>query len=765
LSILSALSKLAGSAASLSTALYGEISRSDTTKQLKEKTIALRGRIEHDVSPLLKDAKVLLIKDAHYCLDQLEHTLTTLPDQAPQLPRKLTDSVAVWEQQCQVLIKTRVDPLFGGKRESLMQELQSGEHEELTFTPEERQLNRNLTLAGIVTGASVVTAPISAVLSFAVCVPIAMYLIHYTAQAAYRSLKEERKLSIPVLMTANQLMLWFGGYFTLGGIILIFSFAGQKLGYITYNHSRKQLSDVFGKLPPQALVLRDGVEQLIPFGDLMIGDVLVANAGQTIPVDGVIVDGYASIDQHRLTGEAQPAEKGIGDSVLASTMVLSGRAHVRVEKSGNGTLAARIGEMLQETASYEMALTTRARQMADQSVAPTLAMAALAGVVVGLPGAIAITSTIFGLNLMFCGPLALRNYLSVAVKKGILIKDGRSLDLLKEIDTVVFDKTGTLTLEQPHVAAVYSFSEVSSPEILRYASAVEQHQSHPIARAILTHAREQNVAVPEIDEAHLEMGYGLRAEIESRLIHVGSERYMTLEKIALPPYAEYLQSACHEQGDSLVLVAVDGQLAGAIALKPTIRPEAKAVIDELRRRKLEVCIISGDHEGPTSVLAKTLGIDRYFANTLPEDKARLVEKLQQDGRSVCFVGDGINDSIALKKANVSVSLHGATTVAIDTAQIVLLDTTLEQLPTIFRLADEIAGNLRAAQALAVVPALGIWTGVFVFHLGILGAALIFESSLWLGIANAFRPLVRYKEESGETAQPQLSLDQQAQLPV
>ena len=214
-----------------------------------------------------------------------------------------------------------------------------------------------------------------------------------------------------------------------------------------------------------------------------------------------------------------------------------------------------------------------------------------------------------------------------------------------------------------------------------------------------------------------------------------------------------------------MLVAVDGQLAGAIALKPTIRPEAKAVIDELRRRKLEVCIISGDHEGPTSVLAKTLGIDRYFANTLPEDKARLVEKLQQDGRSVCFVGDGINDSIALKKANVSVSLHGATTVAIDTAQIVLLDTTLEQLPTIFRLADEIAGNLRAAQALAVVPALGIWTGVFVFHLGILGAALIFESSLWLGIANAFRPLVRYKEESGETAQPQLSLDQQAQLPV
>ncbi|MGQ0601377.1 MAG: heavy metal translocating P-type ATPase, partial [Anaerolineales bacterium] len=663
-----------------------------------------------------------------------------------QQSKRLGHSFADLEERYQLAIKTRIDPLFLGKRHAMLQQLQSQGEEELTLTPEERRINRNLVLAGVITGTAVVTAPVGGVVSFVACVPLAMYLIRHIVRWAYQSVVEERRLTVPVLMTTNQLLLWFGGFYTIGGVIFIFTFAGQKLGYITERQSRKQLSDVFGKLPAKVWVLCDGVEKEIPFEQLQVGDVLVAHAGQTIPIDGVIIDGYASIDQHRLTGEAQPAEKGLGDAVLASTVVLAGRVQVRVEKSGEGTLAAQIGEMLNKTASYEMALTTRARRMADASVIPTMTAAGLAWAVIGLSSAVAITSTMFGLNLMFCGPMALRNYLSVATRRKILIKDGRSLDLLTEIDTVVFDKTGTLTLDQPHVANVHSFSDVSSLEILRYAAAVEQRQSHPIARAILARAQERKITLPEIDGARFEMGYGLRAEIENRLIHVGSDRYMTLERITLPPAVEALQKACHEQGDSLVIVAVDGHLAGAIELKPTIRPEAQAVIDELRLRKLDFCIISGDQEGPTRVLAQTLGISRYFANILPENKATLVEQLQQEGRAVCFVGDGINDSIALKKANVSVSLHGATTVAMDTAQVVLMDTTLEQLPMLFQLAEEMESNLKTARNLAVIPGLGIWAGVFFLHLGILGAAMIFEASLWTGIANTMRPLLKHKAE-------------------
>ncbi|MEZ4736034.1 MAG: HAD-IC family P-type ATPase [Caldilineaceae bacterium] len=292
----------------------------------------------------------------------------------------------------------------------------------------------------------------------------------------------------------------------------------------------------------------------------------------------------------------------------------------------------------------------------------------------------------FGLNLWISGPLALRNFLTVATRRSILIKDGRSLELLTEIDTVVFDKTGTLTLEQPHVTHIHPFADVDAHDLLRYAAAAEHRQTHPIARAILAYAEEQQIRLPAIDETRYEMGYGLQAEIEGKTIRVGSGRFMTLKKIALPSEVAFLQESGHAQGHSLVMVAMGDQLIGAIELEPTIRPEAKDVIERLRRRNLDFYIISGDQEGPTQALAQKLGIDNYFANTLPENKAKLVAQLQEQGRAVCFVGDGINDSIALKKANVSVPLRGSTTVAMDTAQVVLMDTTLAQLPTLFALA-------------------------------------------------------------------------------
>lgn len=670
---------------------------------------------------------------------------TTLRQHGEQFQSALVVTLAEVEEAYHRFIKTRIDPLFQGKRHALLKEIQVDADESLALDPYERQINRQLAIAALVTGAAIVTAPLSAVVQFVACVPLALYLIRNVYRRAYRSLRYEHRLTMAVLMAVNQTLLWFGGFYLLGGFIFILSNIGQKLGFISEVRSREQLVNIFGKLPQQVWILSDGVEIEIPFDQLQVGHVLIVGAGQMIPVDGEIMEGYAAIDQHRLTGESQPVEKAVGDEVLAATVVLAGQIRVRVKQTGQATVAAQIGEMLSKTASYQMAITAKAYQIADRSVTPTLVAAGLAWLVVGLPGTVAITSTMFGLNLIFSGPLALRNYLLVATRRNILIKDGRSLDLLTEIDTVVFDKTGTLTLDQPHVTQVHTFTALDAATVLRYAAAVEQRQSHPIARAILATAQAQGLALPAIDDTRYEMGYGLRAGIDGRLIRVGSDRFMALEQIALPPDVEALQTTSHAQGHSLVMVAVDEQLVGAIELEPTIRPEAKAVIAELRQRNLDFYIISGDQEGPTRNLAHALGIDHYFANTLPENKAKLVEQLQQAGRAVCFVGDGINDAIALKKANVSVSLRGATTVAMDTAQVVLMDATLEQLPLLFQLADEMSHNLKTTQALAIVPNLGIWAGVFFFHLGILGASLIFEVSLWAGIANAMRPLLTYQE--------------------
>lgn len=682
--------------------------------------------------------------------DQRASALSNIHRQRRQLQQVLTSSLSQVEEEYQWFVKTRIDPLFEGKRHALLKELQIDDEGALEFTPYEREINRKFALAGLITTAAIVTAPLALPVQFIICVPPALYLMRYAYKQAYVAFKEERRLTFATLMAVNQTLIWFGGFYLLGGVIFILTTVGQKISYLSEVRSRTQMVNIFGKLPQHVWILRDGIEVEIPFAQLEVGHVLVVGSGQMIPIDGVIIDGYASIDQHRLTGESQPAEKAVGDQVLAATVVLAGQIQVQVEKTGQATVAAQIGEMLEKTASYETAITSKAAQLVDRTVGPTLGVAGLAGLLLGPAAAAAITSTMFGLNIWISGPLALRNYLTVATRRGILIKDGRSLDLLTEIDTVVFDKTGTLTLDQPHVTHIHTFAEVEAKTVLRYAAAVEQRQSHPIARAILAHAKEQEIVLPTIDESRYEMGYGLQAEIEGKIIRVGSDRFMTLKGIALSPMVEALQERAHVAGHSVVMVAMGEQLIGAIELEPTIRPEAKAVIDALRQRNLDCYIISGDQEGPTRSLAQALGIEHYFANTLPENKAQLVEQLQQEGRAVCFVGDGINDSIALKKANVSVSLRGSTTVAVDTAQIVLMDTTLEQLPLIFKLASEMEQNLKTTHTLAVVPGLGIWAGVFFLHLGLLGATLIFEASLWAGIANAMRPLLTYQENDSET---------------
>ncbi|MCB0069960.1 MAG: heavy metal translocating P-type ATPase [Caldilineaceae bacterium] len=684
-------------------------------------------------------------------LEQSPAPLATLRQQGRQLQASLSASLANLEEEYNWFVKTRIDPLFQGKRHALLRELQLEDDEAFEITPYERSMNRQLAMGGAITALAVATAPLSMPIHFLAVVPLAVYVMRDIYRRAYMQLTQERRLTFTTLVAVNQTLIWLGGFYTLGGVILILSTMGQKISYINEVRSRTQMVNIFGKLPHHVWILQNGVEIEIPFDQLQAGDVLIIHAGQMIPIDGVIIDGYASIDQHRLTGESQPAEKAVGDDVLASTVVLAGRIQIRVEKTGEATVAAQIGDMLEKTASYQMAITSKAAQMADRSVAPTLAVAGLAGLLIGPAGAVAITSTMFGLNLWISGPLALRNFLTVATRRSILIKDGRSLDLLTEIDTVVFDKTGTLTLDQPHVTHIHTFADLTAQDVLRYAAAAEHRQTHPIARAILAHAEDAQINLPAIDETRYEMGYGLQAEIEGKTIRVGSDRFMTLKEIPLSPEVARLQESSHTLGHSLVMVAMDDQLIGAVELEPTLRPEAKDVIEQLRQRNLDFYIISGDQEGPTQALAQKLGIDNYFANTLPENKAKLVEQLQQEGRAVCFVGDGINDSIALKKANVSISLRGSTTVAMDTAQIVLMDTTLEQLPLLFDLAHEMDSNLKLTHALAVIPGAGIWASVFLFHLGILGATLVFEASLWAGIANAMRPLLKYRENDADAA--------------
>ena len=535
---------------------------------------------------------------------------------------------------------------------------------------------------------------------------------------------------------------WAGGYFLAGGIGLVAFYLSEKLVFITQDRSQKGLIKIFGQQPRTIWQLIDGLEIEVPFESLKAGDTVVVHAGQVIAIDGIIVHGMATVDQHMLTGEAQPVEKGVGDPVLASTVLLAGNIHVQVEKTGEATVAAQIGTILNNTASYQAGIVSKGEQVADRSVPPSLLLALVALPLSGYKFMVTILGSAIGLNIKITAPIAMLNFLNLAAKHGILIKDGRSLELLKSVDTVVFDKTGTLTLEQPHVTAIHPWGETTEEQLLIYAAAAEHRQTHPVARAILAAAAEQGLTLPMIDHAQYEIGYGIRVQVGEKTILVGSDRYMTAEAITIPEEIRALQANAQQQGHSVVMVAVDQQLAGAIELQPTLRPEAKAIVEALRARKLELYIISGDNEQPTRKMANDLGITNFFANTLPENKAALVEQLQKEGRAVCFVGDGINDSIALKKANVSISLRGASSAATDSAQVILMAQSLQQLPYVFDLSEKFDSNMKAGFTAAIGQGVIVIAGALLGRVGILTGTLIWEIGLLAGLGIATLPILQ-----------------------
>jgi len=369
---------------------------------------------------------------------------------------------------------------------------------------------------------------------------------------------------------------------------------------------------------------------------------------------------------------------------------------------------------------------------------------------VGFSGALAVLFTGTVENMKIIIPLSVLNFLNIASTNHILIKDGRAIELLGLVDTIVFDKTGTLTQEQPHIEKLYTLNGYEENELLTYTAAAEQKQTHPIAKAILQFARDRGLHLPQLGDAKYEVGYGIKVNISNKLIRVGSSRFMEMEGIAIPEEISNIMLHCHEYGYSLILIAIDEQLGGAIELHATIRPEVKGIINELRQRHFSMYILSGDHEKPTKALAGELGIDNYFAEVLPENKARLIEQLQQEGKVVCFVGDGINDSIALKKAHVSISLRGASTIAKDSAQIILMDHSLNKLVQVFDIAHALDTNLDTGLITTIAPGIMAIGSVFLLQFGLVAATILYLISIVLGVGNSMLPLITQQRELSKT---------------
>jgi heavy metal translocating P-type ATPase len=603
---------------------------------------------------------------------------------------------------------------------------------------------------------STASLPLAAVAQFAMpaFLPFSAALFAYTAipsfRGAYNVLFKERRLGVD-LLDSIVIMGCLASLQVFPGAILAWCLSfGRCLVRRTEDNSKKLLLGVFGKQPRRVWLVSDGVEIEVPLERLDGGDIVAVHTGEVVPVDGIIVDGLAMIDQQALTGESVPAEKGIGDRVFASTVMVAGKIYVAVERSGSETATAKIAQILNDSAGYKLASQHRGEQLADKAVIPTLCLGGLAFTTLGPTGAVAVVNSDLGTGIRMAAPLAMLSTLALCAQKGVLVKDGRALDLLREVDTVLFDKTGTLTRERPEVGRVIAANGFRPIQILRLAAGAEQRFHHPLALAILQKATEQGLRLPLADMTRYKVGYGIAVGIDGHRVRVGSRRFMELEGVALTREVESALDEAHRQGHTMVMVAVDDELGGALELRASVRPEVPGIVQGLRERGIKhIAIISGDHEAPTRKLAEELGMDRYFAQVLPADKADYVEKLQKEGRKVCFVGDGINDSIALKKANVSISLRGATSIATDTAHVVFMEQSLGKLCELRDIARDLERNVRASWLMILAPNIACVAGVFTLGFGI-GASVVTNNVAALAaLANGLLPMRKVAQLEAE----------------
>jgi heavy metal translocating P-type ATPase len=598
--------------------------------------------------------------------------------------------------------------------------------------------------------------PLAAITQFAMpaLLPLSAALFAYTAipsfRGAYEVLFKERRLGVDVL-DSIVVMGCLATMQVFPGAILAWCLSvGRYLVRRTEDNSKKLLLGAFGKQPRFVWLVKDGLEIEVLLDRLDKDDVVAVHTGEMVPVDGIIVEGLAMIDQHALTGESIPAEKGIGDRVFASTVMVAGKVHVAVEKSGSETATARIAQILNDSAGYKLASQHKGEQLADKAVIPTLCLGGLALTTLGPPGAVAVVNSDLGTGIRMAAPLAMLSTLALCAQKGVLVKDGRALDLLCQVDTVLFDKTGTLTRERPEVGRVIAANGFRPIQILRLAAAAERRFHHPVALAILQKAAEQSLHLPPTDATQYKVGYGITVGIDGHRVRVGSRRFMELDGVPLTREVEDTLDEVHREGHTMVMVAVDDELGGALELRASIRPEVGGIVQGLRERGIRhIAIISGDHEAPTRRLAEELGMDRFFAQVLPADKADYVEKLQREGRKVCFVGDGINDAIALKKADVSISLRGATSIATDTAHVVFMEQSLGKLCELRDIARDLDRNVRNSWLMILGPNLACIGGVFTLGFGI-GASVVTNNIAALAaLANGLLPMRRVAQLEAE----------------
>jgi heavy metal translocating P-type ATPase len=450
-----------------------------------------------------------------------------------------------------------------------------------------------------------------------------------------------------------------------------------------------------------------GEAERVPVKRLGVGDRIVVEAGGRIAADGLVERGTALVDEKALTGESVPCERRAGDRVLAASVVVEGQLVITVDRVGTDTTAAKIVQILEGAGAKPMTLQRDTERFADQLVLPTFGVAGAAALLSGqIDRMTSVLITDFGTGIRIAVPTAALAAMTAAAREGVLVKGGQFLERMSKVDAIVFDKTGTLTSGQLEVFEGVAVGHLPLAEAVALAAAAEARQGHPVAEAVRRYAAKMAVPVPEAElgSESYTIGAGLSARVEGHRVLVGSLRLMKREGVVLRGAAFAAVERHRDAGASSLCVVVDGCLEAVLGYADEPRSESRDVVRALKADgRREIILMSGDAAGPVAAVAERVGVDRALPELLPEDKARHVRALQREGKTVAMIGDGINDAPALAVADVGISLEGGTDVALETADVVLLEGGLKKLPDAFATADRAMRHVQRGLGLVVVP--------------------------------------------------------------
>jgi P-type Cu2+ transporter len=520
--------------------------------------------------------------------------------------------------------------------------------------------------------------------------PVVWYAGWVFIGGAYTSLRR-RALNMSVLVAVGILAAWIASVFlTVVGEETFFEAAGMLTTFVLFGHwmemkSRKGTSDslraLFDIVPPTATVIRDGEEVELPTADIQVGDRIRLRPGDKVPVDGRVTAGASSVDESLVTGESIPVEKGVGDELVGGSINRSGALTFEATKIGADTALGHIIDLVQRAQSSK----APGQRLADRAAGVLVIVAISAGLITFGAWTLfsdedfirSLTFAISAVVIACPDALGLATPTAVAVGTGIgarhniLIKDAATLEGIGALDAIALDKTGTLTLGEPALTDVEPTDALGERELLRLVATAERGSEHPLAGAIVEGARERGIELSEASDFEARSGLGLSAVVEGRQVLVGNDRLLEQAGLAVDGLRERAERLSGE-GKTAMYVGVDGRPAGLVAAADQLRPSAADAIAGLKRLGLEVALISGDNRRTAEAVAQRLGIDRVFAEVLPQDKADYVARLQGEGKKVAMVGDGVNDAPALAQADVGIAIGAGTDVAVETANVVLM---------------------------------------------------------------------------------------------